>query len=253
MRFGIKFIFGLSVSTIFLLTACTPENKEEAKGHLPPASQVEKPLPKFRNCRAILTAREVADYDTGVISIAFNIAENPNYDPGLGDVCKGDLANIWQDVEQYDELIEKHDQRVSHISFITPKLEYFPETYRELVLFIDDAAKADRDSIDTEQYNRMVLEDVLTLRRVYIQLILDETPNYFADTHAPIINKHLKAHNLQMGKYGAGEKVSFCIIAWDNCVAYLPPNKELKNTLGRDLDILYTGSWDWWKVEPLNK
>ena len=248
--------FAVGVFTLFLAVGCSPAPKPEPAivdtvQTSPPAI---KKILEFRNCRAILTAQEHTDHKTKEISIIFSIDQNPDYKAELGDHCKGNLVNLWQDLEQYDRLIEKHGHRIKHFTFIAPRLEYFPETYRELVLFVDHAAKANRDKINPEQYSRKVLEDVLKLRREYFALIRQETAKYFESTHAPIINQHLAKYGLKMKPYDAGEKLSFCYMPWDNCIYFFNPDKDFTASIPeREMDILYIASWDWWKVEPVEE
>jgi len=242
-------------SDLNLSTKPKPEQKEHINelATIEPvqasSSAANEKMPEFRNCRARLIPLKTIRSEAGVTSASFTVSENPDYDPALGDACKGNLANLWQDLEQYDAM----GIRANGFTMLTRKLDLFPETQRELVLFIDDVAKTNRGKINPQQYNRKVLADVLNLRREYLNLIRNETPKYFSNVHAPIINGYLAKHNLKLREYLTGEKLSFCYVPWDNCVTYFPPNKNLTTSLGRDLDVLYIASWDWWLVEALKE
>jgi len=200
------------------------------------------------NCRGMLSLHS-PNLRSGKKRLIIRIENNPNFDGAIGDVCKGDLRNLWPDIIRFNDELKSEDPYELWLSYITPNLNLFPKTHIEIAEHIDDAAKREKNNIRPETYDRTELDDALDLRRKYLELIWAETPQYFAANHTPILNKALAPYNLEMMEYSAGEKLSFCYMPWDNCVDYIPANKNLLTDHDRDWIILYAGSWDNWEIQ----
>ena len=205
---------------------------------------VSKPL----NCPAILTARTYKKWKTDQVWLRFQIEHNKNYEPNLGDACRGDIKNLWRDLNRFDPIIEEYTPKLAHISgMFEPNLNRFPVTTKKLKNFVNNRATEISFTESLKTYNRSTLEGGLEIQRASRQFLMKALQEYLDQEHKPIIEAYLNEHGLKMGRY-SGEKLQFCYKSFNRCSKYVEFNQSAN--LNDELDFEFFGAWSGgWKFE----
>jgi len=207
-------------------------------------TEVEHFTPQYRNCPVIIKHRESSK------GLHLWVDRHEGFNSEEQNECEGNLQTVWKDIELFEPLMKKHAPNIIgkfHIGF---HLKYFPDTQLEISQYLSSEI-GKRPEVFDKNYDRNQLDDVLKLRGKYLFLIREKLPDYVSMTYTPILNVYLIPYGIQMNAYNLGEKTSFCIAKWENCITYFPRNDELMKH-HPELDVLFLGTWDYgWKTKKI--
>ena len=200
--------------------------------------------PDYRNCPVIVRHRESSK------GLHLWTDQNEGFDANLPNECEGRLETVWQDIEFFEPLMEKHAPNILgsfHVGFY---LKHFPDTQLEISEYLSRESQKEFEKIDLGDYENQ-LDEVSKTQIQYISLFREKLPEYVSQIHTPIINGYLKPYGVEMEAYDLGEKVSFCLVENDNCLIYFPRNDELMRE-NPNLTIFFLGTWDYhWNTKNI--
>ena len=203
---------------------------------------VQKPL----NCPVMLVVYSGSNRFEEQEWLSFSLKENPDFDAGLNDDCKGDLKNIWADLMRFEEQIENHVPYIKQIYSITSSLKYFPQTRKELQSYMNKEAVDSLLYEELVQIDRLTLEGGLEFNLKVHEFIHITEESYWMKEHAPIIEKTLFKHGLKMRGFDS-EKNFYCYHLFDVCKIDRPIAIETK---AKELDFEYMGpAIDWFSFQ----
>ena len=240
------FRFYFLIVSLACLIACHDTNKINEAPKTEPFETPDKLVSKPLNCPAILTAHRYKKWKTGQVWLRFQIEQNKNYEPNLGDACHGDMKNLWQDIKYFEELIEEYNPKLSHISrLFGQNLDYFPATKEQVKHFVDKKAADVSLTSQLKSHDRSTQEGGMEIQRASRRFLMQTLQEYFNQEHKPIIDTYLNEHSLKMGHY-SGEKLQFCYKSFNRCeYLFTKPISQNEN-----LDFEFIGmGFDWWQFE----
>lgn len=198
--------------------------------------------PQYRNCPVIIKHSESSK------GLHLWTDRNENYDTDLPNECEGKIETVWKDLELFEPLMKKHAPNILarfHIGFY---IDNFPDTQLEISQYLNVEASKRPVDFDLNNY-RNQSDDVQKIRSKFFFLFEEKLPEYVQINHTPILNKYLVPHGVKMEDYSIGEKTSFCLVKWDNCIDYFPRNDDLMEE-NLDLDVFFLGTWDYhWNAQ----
>lgn len=163
------------------------------------------------------------------------LAENPNFDPELGDACQGDMKKIWPDLLRFEMEISEYWPNVRGVGGIH---KYFPATLDETKQYIDQAAKVEKINEQIGSIDRSTLEGGLAVHSILIKFVREKERNYWIEEQGTIIESILSDYKVKVITYEA-EKTSYCYHPYSICRSYYSPDIE---TSKDDYILEYLGS-----------
>ena len=240
-----SFVIGL---TCLILLGCrNPSQGMEAEPRvIEKAASVEtiKEVRAPLNCPVMLTSSPYFSKRDNRQYLSFYLQDNPDFDDQRGDVCKGDIKNLWSDLTRSEADIEAGYPRLKSIGGFTNQLHNFPKTERELKTFIDQAARAVSLSAKLDKIDRSTLEGGMEHNAEIRRLIVKAMNEYWLSQHGVHIEKILSKYEVKLDRFG-GEKYAYCYRPANLCRGYVSLNglkPEDKSAADSEYELEYLWS-----------